>query len=654
MKKHILAVALALCGMLVLAGRQAALAQTVRAVKADATGANTGLTWADAFPLLESALQASVSGDEIWVAAGTYYPTNDYGLGLGARSMHFELKNGVAIYGGFKGSETGRNKRDPAANVVTLSGDIGTTGNVSDNCYHVFYHPAALALDDTAILDGVTISGGNADDDAPHNRGGGMHNVSSSPRLTGCTFSDNAADDNGGGMYNNSSSPSLSYCAFSGNTAEGSGAGMSNSNSSAPTLTNCEFTGNTATGNGGGMYNNSSSPVLRECAISGNSAQYGGGIYNLDHSSPSLKNCVLSGNAAAVSGGGIYNLTHSTPVLTNCSFGENTAAVSGGGVYSDSSSPALRNCIFWGDSAPTGPEVRNANVSAPEFRYCDVSGSGGSAAWQAEFGADAGGNIAADPLFVDAANDDLHLQGGSPCIDAADGAVAPTLDKDGHRRFDDPDTVNTGTGAPNYADIGAYEFQLVAVTYPSDSGIRVEVGKTVEITWISSLPSSTKMTIELVKGGAETWELSPGAAKGKFKWTVGKWKSKTQPVYLDGEDYRIRISTLDDNYSDESDNDFAIGRVTSLTVSGPTDVTGGAGPAQYACTAHYNFGADRDVTGEVNWSCSKIKGVKIKMGKGGVLITPPVLTDVPCTITATYGKGKPPVSDELDITIHAP
>jgi len=683
MKKQSLCVALAFCGMLILSGGRAAPAQTIRAVKADATGANTGLSWTDAFPLLESALAVSQPGDEIWIAAGTYYPTAEHGLGIGSRYRHFELKPGVRIYGGFDGTESGRGQRDPELNVTILSGDIGTAGQASDNCYHVLYHPAGLPLDDTAILDGVTITGGNANAaSAPNNRGGGMHNISSSPHLTDCIFTDNAADDNGGGMYNDASSPRLDGCEFNDNTAEGdgagmcnnnsspnltdcvfsgnastdNGAGMSNNNSASPTLTSCEFSGNTSTADGGAMYNNSSSPTLRECAFSGNSAQYGGGVCNFDHASPTLRNCVFSGNDADVSGGGIYNFSHSAPVLTNCSFGENAAGGFGGGIYSDSSAPVLRNCILWGDTAPTGPEVRNANTAAPEFRYCDVDGSGGSGAWDAGFGTDDGGNIDADPLFADAAGDNLHLQGGSPCIDAADGDLAPSTDKDGNHRFDDPDTVNTGVGNPDYADIGAFEFQLVAVTYPSDSGIGVEVGKAVEITWISSLPSSAKMRIELVKGGVETWELSPGASKGKFKWKVGKWKSKTQAVYPDDDDYRIRISTLDDNYSDESDNDFAIGRVTSLTVSGPADVTGGALPLpQYDATAHYNSGiADRDVTGEVKWSCSKIKGVKIKIAKGGVLTTPPVLADLPCTITAAYGKEKPPVSDELDITISAP
>ena len=164
----------------------------------------------------------------------------------------------------------------------------------------------------------------------------------------------------------------------------------------------------------------------------------------------------------------------------------------------------------------------------------------------------------------------------------------------------------------------------------------------------TGLPLKTSVKVELVKGGSETWVLSAGTTKLSLKWTVGK-AIKGATMYPDGDDYRIRVRTLDDSDSDESDNDFAIGAVTSLTVSGPASVQGGAAPAQYTCTAHYNFGADRDVTTSVKWSSTKITGVK--MGKTGLLTTAPVTADQPCTITAAYGKGKPPVTGTLDITI---
>ena len=108
------------------------LKAAIRYVNINTTGTNTGTSWANAFTSLQSALDVAVSGDQIWVVAGTYLPSKDpFGNATptDTRDKTFYLKNGVSIYGGFVGTETALNQR-VSGNETILSG-YGVA------CYHV-------------------------------------------------------------------------------------------------------------------------------------------------------------------------------------------------------------------------------------------------------------------------------------------------------------------------------------------------------------------------------------------------------------------------------------------------------------------------------------------------------------------------------------
>ena len=165
-------------------------------VDADVTGANDGSSWEDAFNYLQDALAAASSGNEILVAEGIYRPDEDtdHPDGTGEREATFGLINGVAIKGGYAGlGEPDPNFRDVNDNETLLSGDLlGNDGpdfaNNSDNSYHVV---TGSGTDETAVLDGFTITAGNAN--WPSLEGGGMYNELGNPTVMNCTFSGNTA-----------------------------------------------------------------------------------------------------------------------------------------------------------------------------------------------------------------------------------------------------------------------------------------------------------------------------------------------------------------------------------------------------------------------------------------------------------------------------
>ncbi len=385
---------------------------------------------------IQTAIDNAVDTDEIVVAPGTYFEAiNFLGKAITLRSSD-------------------------GADVTTIDG----TG---------FFHVVQCVTGEgpDTVLDGFTLTGGNADGDVfpDTNTGGGMFNSTSNPTVTNCTFSGNTASSSGGGMWNSSSSPTVTNCTFTGNTA-GNGGGMWNFSGSSPTVTNCTFSGNTAS-SGGGMGGFAGIPTVTNCTFSGNTATYGGGMYN-SASDSTVTNCTFSGNTASSGGGGMFN-SNSDPTVTNCSFSGNTASSSGGGMFNSvGSSPTVSNCTFSGNTAPNGGGMWNFSSSSPTVTNCVMWGdspgeiTGGTPAVSfsdVQGGWPGTGNIDADPLFVDSVNGDHHLLPGSPCIDAGNNNAVPvgvTTDLDGNPRFvDDPDTVDTGLGDPPVVDMGAYEFQ---------------------------------------------------------------------------------------------------------------------------------------------------------------------------------------------------
>ncbi|WP_428657515.1 right-handed parallel beta-helix repeat-containing protein [Runella sp.] len=366
-------------------------------VKTTGSDVAAGTNWTAAFATLQKALATATSGDEIWVAAGTYYPDEGGAFSNNDRNAHFTMKNGVAIYGGFPatGNPT-MTDRNWVNNPTILSGEIQQDNDISNNTYNIIYN-FFNNLDATSLLDGFTVSGGYAYGiDYRTLHGGGVHNRNTAPAFQNCTFSGNRSIAFGGGMFNEESSPTLVNCSFQANEALQDGGGICNFNVPHFTLTNCSF--------------------------SGNKARTGGGVY-------------------------VYSPIVSTFILTNCSFSGNKAET-GGALDNDRfSSLTLTNCIVWGNSTP---QIRNSG-GASVYTHCLIEGLNPAGTGNLD-----GTQPANNPLFVSqpdfnaapTTTGNLRLQPCSPAINAGTNGTFTNADKDldGNARL-----VNTAV------DLGAYE-----------------------------------------------------------------------------------------------------------------------------------------------------------------------------------------------------
>ena len=347
----------------------------------DAPDGGDGRSWSTAFNDLQDALALAAAGmavQEIWVARGVYRPDR----GTGDRSTSFELVSGVAVRGGFAGlanpfNPDVRNIGNPSV----LSGDL-TGGDMevtdlshmqfeptrSENCYHVV---KSSGVDDTAVLDGFTITGGNAVVASPLS-GGGMFNSGGSPKVQNCTFSDNYAREDGGGMFNSGGNPELQNCTFSDNYAD-DGGGMFNSGGS-PKIHACTFSGNRCGGGGGGIKSIYCRSILTNCIFNGNEATIGGGMYNSDDDKSVVAHCTFLGNSANY-GGGMANV-RSSPRVTDCIFTDNLAFFPCGAMYNWSDCyPNVTRCTFRGNSAEDGGGIFCLEIGNIRLSHCMFKGN---------------------------------------------------------------------------------------------------------------------------------------------------------------------------------------------------------------------------------------------------------------------------------------
>lgn len=408
-------------------------------VDADAVGANNGTSWLNAFTDLQDAMDAANTGDEIWVAAGTYLPSSSPdGSTNNNRDKSFHLSKNIKIYGGFAGTETMLSERDWVANETILSGDFDADDAVSgigaslliennaENAYHVFMVKSVTS----GTLDGFTISGGNA-------------NGSSVIQFSGNQFFRAIA----GGIYVRFSSIILGNLNIKANAAGITGGIYINDGN------NYTVTNSTISENVNGGIRTSSPITISSSIISGNK---GPGIYLTNSTGSIIQNSIISFNSV----GGVYD-DQSNSKYINCTFYGNSAEYGGGlGLFRQYSVATIKNCIFWDNIATGANGAYTAEIyfdysEEPTVQYCLM---------QAEtlFSTGTGNINMQDPRFVDADNGFLQLNCISAAIDAGTANGAPTDDITGFSRV----------GLP---DMGAYEYGQVIIDNQITNGTNLSL-----------------------------------------------------------------------------------------------------------------------------------------------------------------------------------
>lgn len=363
---------------------------------ADGDDTNSGDSWAEALASIEAGLDAaSAAGCEVWVTGGTYVPAVPDPL----RTDSFVVPSGVALFGGFAGDEHLRAQRDLTANPTVLSGDIGSSEDVTDNLYHV------VQMESSTQLDGFTISGGNANRlmEERDRVGGGLLAEASPVVVSRCTFVDNRATLRGGAIDALDSSMLIVSSRFESNTSGDGGAVAFETQPGA--IVNSVFQHNTAIYEGGALWAEVS-PL--EAAVT-------------------IASSTFWGNEALSRGGAIATGADTTVDVSNS--------------------------ILWGDTAPEASEATSAVV----FSYSNVEGTefdgrGGNWSIDPLF-------VNVDETVGEV---DLGLRNGSRCVNSGSSEELPLdetdLDEDGIVSEPLPFDVEGRPRELSFApDIGAFE-----------------------------------------------------------------------------------------------------------------------------------------------------------------------------------------------------
>ena len=459
---------------------------TIRYVCPTGDNGNDGKSWANAKATIGNAVSASSSGDEVYVAAGTYNET-------------VTVKDGVHIRGGYNPSN-GLRDIDNYLSILDGTG-LG-------KFLIVKYSPDCTV---PTYVEGMVIQ--NSD----YGGEGGGAFIRGNVILDKCIIR-NCQGSGGGGVYAQASS------------------------ADAPAVIKnsiIELCDATSSGGGAYLYQNA---VMDGCIVRGNKGKYG--AVRLHKAGCVIKNSVLYNNTCSVDGwpgsAGIFN--EAGGMVINCTVANNQG-IQYAGIHSVDQ---VYNSVFWGnkdaegDADPANFISGESNGSSNNFADEGFDGESFTSITLSRTNMDADGpNFNNPTTFVGAPTN----AGEIAAMRSADFSLLSTSPLIGKGRNDKaPETDILGVTRPigGTVDVGAYEYDpnasQVAVTGVSiyEESVTIIVGKTGGVSVIITPANATNKRV--------TWSIDdPTVASVDEGGTITGLKEDSETT--------VRVTTVDGGFT---------------------------------------------------------------------------------------------------------